>query len=373
MPLRKSSATLIISPQSIQHQWEAEIKSHAPDLRVHIYQGLKAAGRDASSEEILETLLGYDVVLVSYNVLSAEIHFAEATPEKNLRYKKQYEKRTSPLVQIDWWRCVLDECQMVESGVSQAARVANQISRQKAWAVSGTPLKKDAKDLFGLLVFLRLEPYNYSQSVWRRLIEHHKPIFKRLFGDIAIRHSKNLVRADIILPPQKRVVITLPLTPIEEQHYFEVYQEMCDDLSVSLEGVPLNNDWDPNKPASIEKMRAWLSRLRQTVLHPEVGERNRRALGQKDGPLRTVEAVLDVMIEKNDAEIRSAERAYFMAKVWRGKILERGKRLEEALEIWLEAFDSASQAVRECRYELDASSGNEAQEGDVSSTAERSS
>ena len=71
-----------------------------------------------------------------------------------------------------------------------------------------------------------------------------------------------------------------------------MFQEMCADCGVGPDGAPLKDDWDPNSPAVVEKMRNWLSRLRQTCLHPQVGLRNRKALGSSKGPLRTVAEVL---------------------------------------------------------------------------------
>ena len=91
---------------------------------------------------------------------------------------------------------------MVESGVSNAAKVAQLIPRQNAWAVSGTPVKKDAKDLYGLLIFLRYEPYCSSITLWDRLIVRHRNIFWQIFGDIALRHTKDQIKGEILLPPQ---------------------------------------------------------------------------------------------------------------------------------------------------------------------------
>ena len=71
-----------------------------------------------------------------------------------------------------------------------------------------------------------------------------------------------------------------------------MFQEMCADCGVALDGTPLKDDWDPNSPTVVENMRNWLSRLRQTCLHPQVGLRNRKALGSSKGPLQTVAEVL---------------------------------------------------------------------------------
>lgn len=119
-----------------------------------------------------------------------------------MRQEKRYERKQSPLTQIDWWRVVLDEAQMVENGVSNAAKVAQLIPRQNAWAVSGTPVIKDAKDLYGLLIFLRYQPYCLSTSLWERLVVHYRPVFWQIFEDIALRHTKDQIKDEILLPPQ---------------------------------------------------------------------------------------------------------------------------------------------------------------------------
>ena len=349
--LHRSSATLIITPPSILQQWKSEIQSHAPSLKVMIYEGIRSKANE-DNIEIINRLLSHDVVLSTYHTLASEIHYSGATPEKHLRAERKYERKVSPLVQIDWWRVTLDECQMVESGVSNAAKVGQLIPRRNAWAVSGTPLKKEAKDLFGLLIFLRLEPYILSAAVWARLTTCYKPIFKQLFGAIALRHTKDQVRGEIQLPVQKRVVLTIPFTQIEEQHYLTLYQQMCEECGLTAEGEPLTNTWDPESSTVIEKMRTWLTRLRQTCLHPEVGDRNRRALGRGDGPLRTVSEVLRVMIDQNETATRAEERAYLMSKLRRGQLLEHQEHSQDALDIWLEVLDQAKRLVLDCREEI---------------------
>ena len=95
-----------------------------------------------------------------------------------------------------------------------------------------------------------------------------------------------------------------------------------------------------------------LVRLRQTALHPEVGGRNRQALGQKDGPLRTIDQVLNVMMEQIDLSIRTDQRTLLTLKLKRGQLFENSPRVKEALEIWTAADSEASEIVRECRDQL---------------------
>ena len=350
--IRTSPATLIITPPSILQQWKNELQTLAPALKVLCYYGVRKEASKLCNEELLTQLQEQDVVLTTYNVLASEIHYSGATPDRDLRHDRKYQRRQSPLTQLLWWRVVLDEAQMIESGVSNAAKVAQLIPRENAWAVSGTPLRKDAKDLLGLLIFLRLEPYCHSASLWDRLITRYRATFQQLCGNIALRHTKEQIREDIKLPPQKRVVITVPFTLIEEQHYNHIFQEMCDDCGLDADGGPLTESWDPDSPSMIEKMRSYLTRLRQTCLHPEVGGRNRRALGHGDGPLRTVGEVLEVMIDQNETAIRTEERTFLLSQIRRGQILEHAKQSQEALDIWLRALEQSKSIVEDCREQL---------------------
>lgn len=347
-----SGSTLIITPQHILQQWMIEIAMHAPHLRVFHYKGMSS--RESKKNDVsVETLLGYDVVLTTYSVLAREIHLAKPPPDRNLRHAPKRERRRSPLVLISWWRVCLDEAQMVESTVSQTATVARLIPRVNAWSVTGTPMKKDAHDLWGLLVFLRYAPFS-SKAVWERM---DKETFKQIFGTIALRHSKDLVRHELRLPPQKRVVITTPFTAIEDQRYAEMIQEMCDECGLDLDGSPATENYDPDSPQLISAMRSWLHRLRQTCLHPQVGRKNKKALGRGNGPLRTVAEVLEMMIEHNVTVMRAAEKDSVSNQLLRGHIIAYGKddphRNEKALKIYQEALTQADNFVLERRRELE--------------------
>ncbi|KAJ5678618.1 hypothetical protein N7462_006862 [Penicillium macrosclerotiorum] len=349
--LRKSGATLIITPPAILEQWKQELEQHAPKLRVHHYKGIRR-GKENSDDLVIEEIAEFDVVLTTYNVIAREIHYAAATPKRSLRHEKKFEPRKTPLVRISWWRVCLDEAQMIESGVSNAAKVARLMPRENAWAVTGTPLRKDIDDLFGLLLFLQYRPFCDSSALWKRLYSRFGPDLVRIINAIALRHSKDRVRDELRLPPQKRIVITVPFTAVEEQHYGQLFEEMTEQCGLDAFGNPLQGDWNPEDPGTIERMRTWLTRLRQTCLHPEVSGSNRRALGAANGPLRTVDEVLEVMIENTDTSIRTEERSLLLSQLRRGQLLENAKRRKEALVLWQAALDHSTHLVNDSRKQL---------------------
>ncbi|KAL7931223.1 SNF2 family N-terminal domain-containing protein [Trichoderma chlorosporum] len=344
-----SGATLIVTPKSLQPQWISELSRHAPGLRVKHYTGCRGVDKEDEARLVTE-LAGYDVVVTTYPVLSAELHFAINPPERSRRFERAYRRVLSPLVQILWWRVCLDEAQMIESGVTQAAALAKLIPRVNAWGVTGTPVKDDVKDLLGLLSFLRYEPYCSASQVWQALTTYHKPLFQQLFKSISIRHTKALVRDEISLPPQRRFVITMPFTAVEEQHYQSLYKEMAEACKLNTEGGPLAEDWNPEEYEDV--MRLWLNRLRQTALHPEVGVYGRRVLGSKERPMRTVEEVLNAMLEQGEIAIRIDERAYLSSRLFLGQLFENSPRVREALETWKEVEGESAKLVTDAQAAL---------------------
>jgi E3 ubiquitin-protein ligase SHPRH len=350
-----SGATLIITPPSILEQWISETNTHAPQLKVYHYKGLPSSSAPKREHEAatVENLMRFDIVVTTYNVLSKEIHHATPPPDRSFRNAKRHERRNSPLVEISWWRICLDEAQMIESGVSQAAKVARIIPRCNAWAVSGTPLRKDIQDLRGLLIFLRCDAFTNNKAVWDRL---DKASFRAIFNQIALRHTKDQIREELRLPPQKRVVLTVPFTTIEEQNYDNMIRQMCDACWLTPEGHPLDEGRDASHPDIVERMREWLVRLRQTCLHAHVGRKNRKALGAKNGALRTVHEVLEVMIEQNDSSWKSETREMILHQIKLGHIKafagDVDDRAQSALPFYQEALKETQIYVHACRVEL---------------------
>ncbi|TRX95366.1 hypothetical protein FHL15_003697 [Xylaria flabelliformis] len=375
-----TGATLIVTPDTLQNQWVSEFKKHAPDLFVMKYPGMKAWANDKALNRehegeslvnrFISELRGCDVVITTYSVLQTELHYAVAPPERSMRYEKRHERHTSPLVQIGWWRICLDEAQQIDSGVSSAAKVACLIPRVNAWAVTGTPVKDDPNDLWGLLLFLRYEPFASYQVTWKALLRTHKTLFGELFNRIAIRHSKKAVRDELKLPSQKRCLVTMPFTAIEEHHYQAQFSALVEKAGLSEQGVPINVDWDPDDPLVIEFMKKALASLRQTVLHPELGLNDRARVVV----YKTLTEHLETMIEHSEACIKSHQRSCLVAKLSRGQLLENSPRVKEALKIWEEVLEEVEPIVQEAREELQRALENAQQEqtnpGDRESTDE---
>ncbi|KAF3181411.1 hypothetical protein EYR41_004936 [Orbilia oligospora] len=380
--IRTSASTLIICPPSIMQQWINELELHAPGLRVLKYDGTRdltqlvyqkkngvkarvsnGRYRDLTTElqsipnsDLIEYLLEYDIVLSSYNVLANEIHYAEKPPDRSLRQPKRFERRSCPLVEIQWWRVCLDEAQMIESGVSNAAQVARLIPRVNAWAVTGTPVQKSIEDLYGLLVFLRQGPWCGNKITWEKLC-FKKEWFGGVFHQLALRHTKDIVHEEIHLPRQHRTAISLGFSQVEEENYQALFQRACREIEVDLDGSPLQGDWNPENEDTRSKMREWLGRLRQTCVHPRVGALNRRALGANTDGLRTANEVLEAMMTQNTNLVKQDQRTMFVLIAARAQLIAEGWGSPHgAVTLLMEFLDPLEIAVGECRTELEVES-----------------
>lgn len=74
--------------------------------------------------------------------------------------KFRYPVTPTVLTKINWWRLCLDEAQMVESNTSSVTEMAMRIRAQHRWCITGTPIQRKFDDMYGLLRFLRANPFD---------------------------------------------------------------------------------------------------------------------------------------------------------------------------------------------------------------------
>ncbi|XP_058523315.1 E3 ubiquitin-protein ligase SHPRH isoform X1 [Ochotona princeps] len=271
-----SRATLIISPSSICHQWVEEINRHvkSSSLRVLVYQGVKKHGflqPDFLAEQ--------DIVIITYDVLRSELNYVDI-PHSNsedgrrLRNQKRYMAIPSPLVAVEWWRICLDEAQMVECPTVKAAEMARRLTGINRWCVSGTPVQRGLEDLFGLVVFLGIEPYCVKHW-WIRLLyqpyckKNPQPLYS-FIAKILWRSAKKDVIDQIQIPPQTEEIHWLHFSPVERHFYHRQHEVCCQDAVAKLRKI---SDW-ALKLSSLDRRTVTsilypLLRLRQACCHPQ--------------------------------------------------------------------------------------------------------
>ncbi|KAJ8291165.1 hypothetical protein GJAV_G00022160 [Gymnothorax javanicus] len=271
-----TGATLIISPSSICHQWVEEINRHirCSSLRVLVYLGVKKHGFIQP-----HVLAEKDVVITTYDVLRSELNYVDI-PHSNsedgrrFRNQKRYMAVPSPLVAVEWWRICLDEAQMVECTTAKAAEMALRLTSINRWCVSGTPVQRGLEDLYGLVLFLGVDPY-WVKYWWEQLLYrpyrrgNTGPLY-RLIGQLLWRSAKKNVIDQIQIPPQTEEAHWLNFSPVEG-HFYRRQHEVCSqDALAKLRKI---SDW-ALKLGSLDRRTVHtiltpLLRLRQACCHPQ--------------------------------------------------------------------------------------------------------
>lgn len=337
-----TGATLIISPSSICHQWVEEINKHirSSSLRVLVYQGVKRHG-------FLQPhmLAEQDVVMTTYDVLRSELNYVDlphsnSEDARRFRTQKRYMAVPSPLVAVEWWRICLDEAQMVECVTAKAAEMALRLASVNRWCVSGTPVQRGLEDLYGLVLFLRVDPF-WVKRWWEQLL--YRP-YRRgntapLYGmisQILWRSAKKDVIDQIQIPAQTEEVHWLRFSPVEGHFYHRQHEVCSQDALLRLRKI---SDWTLKLGSldrrTVHTILAPLLRLRQACCHPQ-------AVRGEFLPLQkstmTMEELLKSLQKKCRSECEEAHRQLVCAlnglagiHIIRGEFVEAAEMYREVL------------------------------------------
>lgn len=131
-----------------------------------------------------------------------------------------------------WRRVILDEAHYIKGRTTQSSLAVFALSAERRWAVTGTPIQNHLDDLYSLLRFLRLVPYDeysyWMRHVLRPLMEQKDPrALDRLHATlrpILLRRTKDTKTADgvpIIRLPPRTVVIERLLFSEEERDFYD--------------------------------------------------------------------------------------------------------------------------------------------------------
>ncbi|XP_071956695.1 E3 ubiquitin-protein ligase SHPRH-like [Antedon mediterranea] len=274
----KSSATLIVTPAAICHQWVDEINRHVnlSAIKMLVYKGIKKHGYIQPKE-----LASYDIVLTTYDKLSSELHYVDLphcndNAGRKLRHAKRYMATPSPLPFVEWWRVCLDEAQMIESPTAKSAEMALRLKAVNRWCITGTPIQRSMDDLYGLLLFIGVEPY-WVKCWWDQLLcrpfylGKTRPI-QEAVAEVLWRTSKKDVIDQINLPPQTEERHWLKFSPVE-QHFYKKQHSDCSGRFMwalhNLRNTDLKTKLCDVDRDTVQKLMNPLLRLRQACCHPQ--------------------------------------------------------------------------------------------------------
>ncbi|KIY47840.1 hypothetical protein FISHEDRAFT_44377 [Fistulina hepatica ATCC 64428] len=386
-------STLVVTPPALASQWVEELRTHAPTLRVLVYDGwqkveiplnnssaerdrvkrlksrtssllkkrklAKALKANSDDEDVdvqppaptLEDwstyVHEYDVVITTYRVLQQDLFVARPPPSRPRRADVVYtslDRARSPLVSVEWDRVVMDEVQMVGGG--KAADMVSLIPRRASLAVSGTPAKTQVSDLLHVLRFLRVEDVMGSTKLWTRLL---KPAFAQHFAafmnEYTIRTMKSAIQDELTIPQQTRYLVGIEMGPIERHVYDEALERVLLDLGLDSRGVASVEGWEPDA----NLLRSSIRRLRAICTHPQVGQLQHERMTRT--VLKSMSEVLEGMRDQNWRDIMDDFKLHVQAQIRLAQLhmLDEAnvKRYQKSLELLEAAGKDVENLCRE--------------------------
>lgn len=141
---------LVVGPTVALMQWKNEIEKHTEEgkLKVLLFHG---ANRSTDVDELMK----YDIILTSYSVLES-VYRKE---RYGFKRKNGLVKEDSPLHAIKFYRVILDEAHNIKDRTSGTAKAANNVQSMKRWCLTGTPLQNRIGEMYSLIRFLKLDPF----------------------------------------------------------------------------------------------------------------------------------------------------------------------------------------------------------------------
>jgi len=212
---RKTESTLIVVKMSLLPQWEEEIKSKT-SLTVATYYG------NVSTKLFLDT----DVVLTTYGALQGD-----------------FKRTPSLLFERQWHRIILDEAHCIRNQSTLMSKVCCSLNARHRWCVTGTVIQNSLDDVYGMIKFLRHEPW-CSRPFWKATISEASndcslsedstdqiamnsvtalSRVRRVLRPIMLRRTKEMLSANgcpiLSLPPKDLKVIHVEFSESERSFY----------------------------------------------------------------------------------------------------------------------------------------------------------
>ena len=266
-----ADTTLVVAPLSLIAQWEEEISTKT-NLSCLVYYGDTRAGASTMS------FRGVDVVLTTFGTLQGEYLQSTSLSSKAVK--------PTTLLSHQWERVIVDEAHQIKNPGTAVSKSCCSIKATKRWAVTGTPIQNSLQDVYGLMKFLKHEPW-CSKCFWQRAItttllttsstasegtasspqDNSMAItmdrVRRLLHPLILRRTKETIGADgkpiLTLPPIDAGIVSVHLTEPEREFYTALLDKSQNVFEGLLKAGTASKSW--------LAIFSLLQRLRQSCDH----------------------------------------------------------------------------------------------------------
>ncbi|KAH9944198.1 SNF2 family N-terminal domain-containing protein [Epithele typhae] len=301
---QQATLTALSTPTGSQLDIKAEEKKPASGrvrdgtpLRVYVYHG-NARRLDPSF------LADFDAVITTYSTLASE--FSKQTKsletaddddddegngsegimevDASGKGKKKQKKRkkfsctpgaevTSPLQSVHWFRVVLDEAHCIKETNTVGCRASCDLIADRRLCLTGTPVQNKLDDVYALIKFLRLTPFD-DKNTWNEFIgtpvKYAQPLgvarLQTIMKCITLRRTKESRAEDgkkILYLPPRHDELRLLKFDAEEQ---AIYDQFFNESKAEFQSLSHKNEVMKNYVGILQK----ILRLRQICDHFEL-------------------------------------------------------------------------------------------------------
>jgi SNF2 family DNA or RNA helicase len=274
--------TLIVGPVALVRQWAREIETkikHSDRLSTFLYHTGKRV--------TWETLRSFDIVLTTYGKLGAEHKRKEEWEAKLIADPDMDQSGVHTMFPLlsdsaKWYRVILDEAQFIKNKATRAARGACELKSMTRICLTGTPMMNGVHELYSLVNFLRIKPYNE----YRRFTDEFGYLFRNpTSGALCSRHQQEsamkkfqaVLKAILLRRTKKSKIDGQPILTLPEKTeviVHGVFNEDEQDYYTSLEAGARLTFNKYLKAGTIGKnysnILVLLLRLRQAACHPHL-------------------------------------------------------------------------------------------------------
>lgn len=224
------------------------------------------------------------------------------------------------LFSVDFFRVILDEAHVIKNRRSKTARACYELRATHRWVLTGTPIVNRLEDLFSLVRFLQVEPWN-NFSFWKTFITvpfESKDYVRALNVVQTVLEPLVLRRTKTMKTPEGEPLVPLPRRTIDivEVELSEQEREIYDYIFTRAKRTFNDNIEAGTLLKSFSTIFAQILRLRQTCCHP-ILTRNKTIVADEEDAAATADAAnelkddmdLQELIDRFSASMENADTA----------------------------------------------------------------
>lgn len=258
--------TLVVAPMSLLSQWqsEAEKASKEGTIKIELYYGNEKTNNLQALCSSSNASMAPDVVITSYGVILSEFSaIAAKNGDKSFH---------NGIFSLNFFRIILDEAHHIKNRSSKTARACYEISSTHRWVLTGTPIVNKLEDLFSLVRFLGVEPWN-NFSFWKTFITvpfesgdfvRALNVVQTVLEPLVMRRTKDMKTPDgeplVPLPPKQVDVVEVELSKTERDVYDYIFNRAKRTFNKNMEAGTVMK--------AFTTIFAQILRLRQSCCHP---------------------------------------------------------------------------------------------------------